>query len=107
MSSIRAESPWRVDEGAFMRAIMVMFDSLNRRLLPNFGADEIQAPNFERLAQKSVTFDTCYAGSMPCMPARRELHTGRYNFLHRSWGPLEPFDDSMPEILKNHGIHTH
>ena len=44
---------------------------------------------------------------MPCMPARRELHTGRPNFLHRSWGPLEPFDDSMPEILKNAGIYTH
>lgn len=41
------------------------------------------------------------------MPARRELHTGRYNFLHRSWGPLEPFDDSMPEILKENGIYTH
>lgn len=41
------------------------------------------------------------------MPARRELHTGRYNFLHRGWGPLEPFDDSMPEILKDHGIYTH
>lgn len=41
------------------------------------------------------------------MPARREMHTGRYNFLHRSWGPLEPFDDSMPEILKDRGIHTH
>jgi len=41
------------------------------------------------------------------MPARRELHTGRYNFLHRSWGPLEPFDDSMPEILKNKGVYTH
>lgn len=41
------------------------------------------------------------------MPARRELHTGRYNFLHRSWGPLEPFDDSMPEILSKHGIYTH
>jgi arylsulfatase A-like enzyme len=41
------------------------------------------------------------------MPARRELHTGRYNFLHRSWGPLEPFDDSMPEILKKHGTYTH
>jgi arylsulfatase A-like enzyme len=90
-----------------MRAIMVMFDSLNRRLLPNFGASEIEAPNFERLARLSVTFDNCYAGSMPCMPARRELHTGRYNFLHRSWGPLEPFDDSMPEILKNNGVHTH
>lgn len=41
------------------------------------------------------------------MPARRELHTGRYNFEHRSWGPLEPFDDSMPEILKQHGVYTH
>jgi arylsulfatase A-like enzyme len=90
-----------------MRAIMVMFDSLNRKLLPNWGASGISAPNFERLARKSVTFDNCYAGSMPCMPARRELHTGRYNFLHRSWGPLEPFDDSMPEILKQNGIHTH
>jgi arylsulfatase A-like enzyme len=41
------------------------------------------------------------------MPARRELHTGRYNFLHRSWGPLEPFDDSMPEVLKDNGVYTH
>jgi arylsulfatase A-like enzyme len=41
------------------------------------------------------------------MPARRELHTGRYNFLHRSWGPIEPFDDSMPEILKMNGVHSH
>ncbi|VEA78077.1 sulfatase [Salmonella enterica subsp. arizonae] len=41
------------------------------------------------------------------MPARRELHTGRYNFLHREWGPLEPFDDSMPELLKKAGIYTH
>lgn len=67
----------------------------------------MQAPNFSRLAERAVTFDHCYVGSMPCMPARREIHTGRYNFLHRSWGPLEPFDDSMPELLKNHGVHTH
>jgi arylsulfatase A-like enzyme len=86
---------------------MVMFDSLNRRFLPPYGADWIHAPNFERLAARSVTFDNCYAGSMPCMPARRELHTGRYNFLHRSWGPLEPFDDSVPEILRHAGVYTH
>jgi arylsulfatase A-like enzyme len=41
------------------------------------------------------------------MPARRELHTGRYNFLHRSWGPIEPYDVSMPEMLKQQGIFTH
>jgi len=86
---------------------MVMFDSLNRRLLPPYGADWTHAPNFSRLAQRSVAFDNAYAGSMPCMPARREIHTGRYNFLHRSWGPLEPFDDSMPELLGRNGVYTH
>ena len=90
-----------------MRAIMVMFDSLNRRMLPPYGCDWIHAPNFARLAERTVTFDNCYVGSMPCMPARRELHTGRYNFLHRSWGPVEPFDNSMPQILRDNGVYTH
>lgn len=90
-----------------MRAIMVMFDSLNRRMLTPYGCNWVDTPNFTRLAQHAATFDNCWVGSMPCMPARRELHTGRYNFLHRSWGPLEPFDDSMPQLLKENGIHTH
>ncbi len=90
-----------------MKAIMVMFDSLNRCFLPPYGCDWVKAPNFERLYQHTAAFDNCYAGSLPCMPARRELHTGRYNFLHRGWSPLEPFDDSMPELLDKAGIHTH
>jgi len=90
-----------------VKAIMVMFDTLNRRMLPPYGCEWIHAPNFQRLAERTVTFDNCYVGSMPCMPARRDLHTGRYNFLHRSWSPLEPFDNSMPEILKKHGVYTH
>lgn len=85
---------------------MVLFDSLNRNFLPNYGGG-FSLPNFERLARHTITFDASYVGSLPCMPARRELHTGRLNFLHRGWGPLEPFDDSMPELLFRHGIHTH
>lgn len=90
-----------------MKAIMVMYDSLNRNMLEAYGCDWTLTPNFKRLAQRCVQFDNCYVGSMPCMPARRELHTGRLNFFHRSWGPLEPFDDSMPELLKQAGIYTH
>lgn len=90
-----------------MKAIMVMYDSLNRHYLPGYGCEWVEAPNFKRLQEHAVTFDNCYVGSMPCMPARREMHTGRINFLHRSWGPLEPFDDSMPEILKENGIYSH
>lgn len=90
-----------------MKAIMVMYDSLNLRLMPNYGCNLLNMPNFKRLGERAVTFDNCYVGSMPCMPARREIQTGRYNFLHRSWGPMEPFDDSMPAILDRNGIHTH
>ena len=90
-----------------MRVIMLMYDSLNRHYLEPYGATQVKTPNFQRLAKHSVQFEKNYAGSLPCMPARRELHTGRYNFLHRSWGPIEPYDDSMPEILKNMGIITH
>lgn len=90
-----------------MRAIMIMFDSLNRHMLQSYGCDWTKTPNFMRLAQHCTQFENAYVGSLPCMPARRELHTGRPNFLHRSWGPIEPFDDSMPEILKNNGICSH
>ena len=89
------------------RCVVVMYDTLCRHFLPCYGNDWVKAPNFERLAKKAIQFENFYVGSMPCMPARREMHTGRYNFLHRSWGPLEPFDDSMPAILNENGVHAH
>ncbi len=89
-----------------MKAILVMFDSLRKDLLSVYGGP-IKARNFERLCSHAAVFENCFAGSLPCMPSRRELHTGRYNFLHRSWGPLEPFDNSFPEILSQNGIYTH
>ena len=75
-----------------MKAIMVMYDSLNREMLEPYGCNWTKTPNFRRLAERCVQFEQCYVGSMPCMPARRELQTGRINFFHRSWGPMEPFD---------------
>ena len=86
-----------------MKAVMVMYDSLDKHFLQCYGCGWTHTPNFDRLSEKATRFDNFYVGSMPCMPARRGLHTGRYNFLHRGWGPLEPFDDSMPELLKKAG----
>ncbi|MDL2293907.1 sulfatase [Ruminococcaceae bacterium OttesenSCG-928-D13] len=90
-----------------VKTIMVMYDSLIRDMLEPYGCEWTKTPNFTRLARQAVTFENNYAGSLPCMPARRELHTGRYNFLHRGWGPMEPFDDSMPELLKQAGVYAH
>lgn len=90
-----------------MRAVFVLFDSLNRLAMGCYGGTAVPTPNFDRFAARSLTFDKHYVGSLPCMPARRDLHTGRLNFMHRSWGPLEPFDNSMPELLKKGGVHSH
>ncbi|MEX0502448.1 sulfatase [Alphaproteobacteria bacterium LSUCC0719] len=89
-----------------MRTIFVLFDSLNRSALGCYGGS-IDTPNFDRLAEKSAVFDNHYIGSMPCMPARRDMHTGRLNFMHRSWGPLEPFDESFVCKMRENGVYTH
>ena len=70
-----------------MKAVMIMFDSLNKRMLSPYGCTWVHTPNFRRLAAHTAMFDNFFVGSMPCMPARRELHTGRLNFLHRGWTP--------------------
>jgi arylsulfatase A-like enzyme len=90
-----------------LKAIVLLFDSLNRHMLSPYGCEWTHTPNFERLRAHTVRFDRSFIGSMPCIPARRELHTGRHNFLHRSWGPLEPFDDSAIELLSEAGVYTH
>ncbi len=90
-----------------MKAVFVLFDSLNRHLLGAYGGSRVPTPNFDRLAQRAVTFDRHYVGSLPCMPARRDMLTGRLNFLHRSWGPMEPFDDAFPELLYRKGVYSH
>ena len=90
-----------------MKIVFVLLDSLNRNAMAPYGSKTVHTPNFTRFQQRAVTFDNHYVGSLPCMPARRDLHTGRNHFLHRSWGPLEPFDDSFPEIMRQNGIYTH
>ena len=85
----------------------MMFDSLNRLAIGAYGGTVIATPNFDRFAKRAVTFDQHYVGSLPCMPARRDMHTGRLNFMHRPWGPLEPFDNSYAKLLSNNGIYSH
>lgn len=91
-----------------MRLVYILFDSLNRQALSCYGGKSIETPAFDRLAKRCSTFENHYVGSLPCMPARRDLHTGRLNFLHRPWGPLEPYDNSFPQVLaETKGVYSH
>lgn len=90
-----------------MNLVFILLDSLNRNALGCYGGETIATPNFDRLAERGLVFDKHYVGSLPCMPARRDLMTGRVNFLHRSWGPVEPYDRCFPAYLAAAGVHTH
>ena len=46
-----------------MKAIMVMYDSLNREMLEPYGCNWTKTPNFRRLAERCVQFEQCYVRS--------------------------------------------
>ena len=91
-----------------MRTIFILMDSLNRHMLPAYGNDWVKTPHIDRLVARGLVFDKHYCGSMPCMPALRDMMTGRLNFLETGWGPLEPWDDVLPSLLrKAHDVYCH
>lgn len=92
--------------------LLLSIDSLRRDFLGGY-ADEphcvdygVETPNLDRFAERAATFDTHYAGSLPCMPARREWHAGVQEFLWRSWGPIEPYDDHVARVARDDGVLT-
>jgi arylsulfatase A-like enzyme len=90
-----------------VKTIFLVLDTVRRDYLEPYGCDWVHTPAFARLAERGISFDNHWVGSLPCMPARREFMTGRYNFIYRSWGPIEPFDDTLPIELRRRGIFTH
>lgn len=75
-----------------MNVITVLIDSLNFHALQAYQDTRVETPNFSRFAQRAAIFDNHFISSAPCMPARRELFTGRQEFLWRGWGHIEPWD---------------
>lgn len=94
-----------------MNVIMILCDTLRRDHLTPYGSDKpldecwsgtqphwvVKTPNIDRLAKMGTVFDNAYCGSTPCMPARRDIYTGKYEFLERGWGPLNDEDLDLPE----------
>lgn len=90
------------------KCIVVLLDSLNKHYLKAYNEEAIaETPNIDAFRNDSILFKKHYIGSAPCMPARRDIFTGRYNFLERFWGGIEPFDVTLPELLKRNGVLTH
>ena len=95
-----------------MNVLLVSIDSLRRDFLgayrdrPRVLDYDVATPNLDRFAERATTFDTHYAGSLFCMPARREWLAGVQEFPWRGWGPIEPFDTTIPLAARETGTMT-
>jgi arylsulfatase A-like enzyme len=87
-------------------AVVVLLDSLNRHMLAAYGGREFATPNLDRFAKRAVRFDTHYAGSLPCMPARHDILCGALDFLWKPWGSIEIWEEPVTVPLRRAGVTT-
>ncbi len=99
--------------------IVVMTDTLRTAFLGCYGNPTIRTPNIDKFARQSVRFTRAYPESLPTIPVRRAIHTGRRAYPFHNYQPV-PWDivylpgwqgmdsdeDCLAENLVAAGYHT-
>jgi arylsulfatase A-like enzyme len=107
-----------------MNIVLVIFDSLRKDCVGVYGDappwGKVQTPHFDAFGQQSLTFDRVYPETLPTLPARRAIYTGRrvYPFHNADfrlkgdfvgapgWGPIPEEQHTLAEILSEAGYRT-
>ena len=107
-----------------MNVVLVVFDSWRKDCIGCYGRSpfgwKVATPNLDELARESLVFDRMYPESLPTLPTRRALYTGRrvYPFHNGDfrlrgdfvgapgWGPIPEDQDTLAEMLKAAGYRT-
>ena len=89
--------------------LFIMYDDLRPELSP-YGISHIVTPNFQRLAQRSITFDNAFCQIAVCNPSRDSLLTGlrpdRVGVYNFEWSYRFSNLLTIPSILKSAGYKT-
>jgi arylsulfatase A-like enzyme len=106
-----------------MNIILVIFDSLRKDCVGIYGRGpwgEVYTPHFDAFARESLVLTRAYPESLPTLPTRRAVYTGRrvYPFdkgdFHLKgdfvgapgWGPIPEDEHTLAEILSEAGYRT-
>ena len=107
-----------------MNIILVVFDSLRKDCLGLYGAQppwgKVHTPNLDALAEESLVLTHAFPESLPTLPTRRALYTGRrvYPFSRGDfrlkgdfvgapgWGPIPEDEPTLAEMLGEYGYRT-
>jgi len=93
------------------KIIIIMVDSLrqdhvsfyNKGISPFKEVKACKTPNIDEFAKHAVVFENAYPGGLPTLPVRYELMTGQFTLPYRGWGPLNPEEITISEILRREG----
>ncbi|NLO74193.1 MAG: sulfatase [candidate division WS1 bacterium] len=72
-----------------MNLVLIVSDTLRTAELGCYGNEQILTPKLDAFAQRSVRFTEAYPESLPTIPVRRALHTGRRCYPFRDYRPLK------------------
>lgn len=99
-----------------MNIVLIIIDSLRRDHVGAYGNSWIHTPHLDTLATESVRFTRAYPESLPTLPVRRALHTGRRTFPYKGhrdfkgdfqgapgWGPIPEEQQTLAEFLGSQG----
>jgi arylsulfatase A-like enzyme len=112
-----------------MNIVLVVFDSLRKDCIGCYNnrppgvppwAWKVRTPHLDALAGESLVMTRAYPESLPTLPTRRALYTGRRVYpFHKGdfrlkgdfvgapgWGPIPEDQDTLAELLRGAGYRT-
>jgi len=89
--------------------LFVMADQLAPQTLPAYGHTVVKTPYLDRLASRSVVFDSAYCNFPICAPSRASMLTGRLPHSIDAWDNASEFPAAVPTLahyLRHAGYRT-
>lgn len=99
--------------------VVIVSDTLRTAHLGCYGNSRIRTPNIDAFAERAMRFTRAYPESLPTIPVRRALHTGRRAYPFRDyrpvkwdivylpgWQAMDNAEDTLAENLADAGYQT-
>ena len=89
--------------------VFFFIDDMGYRDLGCYGADVVETPNIDALAEEGTRFTRAYVPAAVCAPSRAAVLSGQHNLklgLWRASHDIAPDTMTLPKVLSSSGYQT-
>ncbi|PRD44812.1 arylsulfatase [Phyllobacterium phragmitis] len=86
--------------------VMIVTDQQRYDTIRSLGADHMDTPNLDRLAERGVTFSNCHVTAPSCVPCRASLFSGYYPHTNGVLANGQEWSRTWVSKLQEAGYHT-